>query len=988
MGLTYDIPELSTEGQPVLLLSVHNVKDRKLIKQFLPDSMAIETSRDGIAGRDFDLCILDYPSFDANKQSLQELKDEAAPIFLPFLLLSPNQKAIRNNATVLEFADDVVYIPASPKLLQSRISLLLKQREYSLKLEEKSRQLEQANKELKEEKEKYQLLTDNSTDMISVHKPDGTYLYVSPASEELIGYTPEELVGKNAFDNIHPEDQEPLLEAEEPFADNEIIRVTFRKGIKDGGYKWVESTMRPIRDEDTGEVTEIQAGTRDISARKKYEHELEEEKEFIDKSIQSLPELFFLIDEDQNFVKWNNIERELGYTDEEIPEMDPLDFYKKEDHSFIISKIEEAFGTGNAEAEVQMQAKDGEIIPYYVTANSFQRGEKRFIVGSCINLSEIKETQYELEQHRQLLDAIINQTKSIIYVKDQDKKYRLVNESFVDLFDRDRENILGKTSRELHGREFYKQVKENDNAVLKYGKTIETEEAIPVRGETRYYHSIKYPLKGVPGYENCLCGISTDITDLKKATNQLQERIKEQRCLYEISKLTEQKQTVADLLEKAVELIPQGWQYTDVTEAAIHFDGESYKTEQYRDTEWKLSAVSQKIEEKPLQIEVVYTQQKPDADKGPFLDEEQQLINSILEKLSSKIDRIFAQERLKQSEKRWESLVKNDPDLIQTLDDEGNIKFINQAGANMLGFDDPDEIIGKNYFDLIVLEEDKKQFTNQRIKNVLDGNEIESHIFKIRDSNGKLLYLESQAVPITLDNGERGLQQVASDVTDRVEYERELKESLKEKETLLQEVHHRVKNNLAVVSGMLQLQVFNTEDKTVQSLLGDSQKRIQTMALIHEKLYQSESLSNIDFGVYVEDLIRNVQTVSSANEEIGIDLEYDSFNLNVNQAVPCALILNEIISNAYEHAFTDQKEGTVNISLKESDETIHVRISDNGKGLPSTFDEKQEQSMGFTIIKTLIKQLNADFEVKNKNGTTISFSFKRQEIKGSSSSLV
>jgi len=978
--------------QPELLLSVYNAKDRELIKQFLPDFFTIEISENGLADHSFDLCILDHQSFEDNKQKLRELKNKEAPIFLPFLLLSPDRKASRNSDTVLEFADDVVYIPASKKLLKSRINILLKQREYSLKLEQKSRLLEEKNEELAEEKRKYQLITENATDMISCHKPDGTYLYASEASKELIGYRPDELIGQNAFENMHPDDKDRLIGDENLFEKKEFVTWQFRKGTKEGRYIWVEATMRPILDKETGEITEIQASTRDISARKEYEKKLEEEKEFIDKSIQSIPELFFLIDEDQKFVKWNNIDRELGYTDEEVLELDPLDFYKEEDRPFITSKIAEAFKTGHAEAEVQMQTKDGKMIPYFVTANSFSRRDKRFIVGSCINLSEIKEAQYDLEQQQQLLDAVINQSNSLIYVKDQHRKYRLVNDNYVEIFGKSREDILGRSVREVHGREFERQVEKNDEAVLKDGKTVETEEAIPVQGEIRYYHSIKYPLQGVPGFENCMCGISTDITDLKRATNKLQERIKEQRCLYNISSLPQQKSTIEGLLQKAVSYLPDGWRYPEHTEAAIIYGDDIYKTDSYRETDWQLSAKSDRGEGEKLQVKVVYTEEKPMADEGPFLKEERQLIDSIVDTLSSQIDRIISAERLKESKNRWEKLVKNDPDLITILVDR-EIKFINQAGAQILGANSPEEIIGE-YLDEIV-EADDMELVEEREKKLMDDSSLdplvhslEPVIHKVKAMDGKMRHIKTQSTPITYEGDQKAIQIVGQDVTDQIAYERELKESLKEKETLLQEIHHRVKNNLAVVSGMMDLQAFSTENEEVKRLLNDSKNRIKTMALIHEKLYQSASLSQIDFGSYVEDLIENIKGVSASDKEIDLELEYDSFNLNVNQAVPCALIINEVVANAFEHAFTDRESGLIKVILQHIEDNIVVSVQDNGCGLPSDFEYRKSQSIGITIIETLIEQLEADKKVESSNGLSFTFTFKKKEIKGSSSTLV
>ncbi len=245
--LNIDSKQKKKAHQPELLLSVQNSKDRRLLQDFLPENMKVKMCDAGIANQNFDLCILDEPSFHKNRKVLQDLKDKAAPLFLPILLLSQSQNKVRSNKAVLEFADDVVYIPVSPEVLESRINMLLKQREYSLKLEEKNRELEAKNKQLEVEKKKYRLLTENSTDMISRHSPDGSYLYVSPASEELTGYKPEELIGQTPFDNMHPEDRERISEIENSFEESGLAKFTFRKRTKGGSYKWVETVMKPIR---------------------------------------------------------------------------------------------------------------------------------------------------------------------------------------------------------------------------------------------------------------------------------------------------------------------------------------------------------------------------------------------------------------------------------------------------------------------------------------------------------------------------------------------------------------------------------------------------------------------------------------------------------------------------------------------------------------------------------------------------------------------
>ncbi len=216
----------------------------------------------------------------------------------------------------------------------------------------------------------------------------------------------------------------------------------------------------------------------------------------------------------------------------------------------------------------------------------------------------------------------------------------------------------------------------------------------------------------------------------------------------------------------------------------------------------------------------------------------------------------------------------------------------------------------------------------------------------------------------------------------------DLKIALREKDVLLQEVHHRVKNNLAVISGLLQIHQFDSDNPHLIKILGNSISRIKSIALIHEKLYSSESLSHLEFKEYIEDLIPSIQKTHDYKDKIDIHIDCDHIVLNVNQAVPCALILNEAISNAIEHAFPERKKGTIWVKLKENEDRLHVSIKDNGIGIPESTLESKTLSMGMTIIQTLIKQLNAEKEFRNDNGTELKFSFIRQDVKGAHSQFL
>ncbi len=213
--------------------------------------------------------------------------------------------------------------------------------------------------------------------------------------------------------------------------------------------------------------------------------------------------------------------------------------------------------------------------------------------------------------------------------------------------------------------------------------------------------------------------------------------------------------------------------------------------------------------------------------------------------------------------------------------------------------------------------------------------------------------------------------------------ENEIKKSLEEKNVMLAEIHHRVKNNLAVVTGLLELQIMQTDSEEVNKVLTESQLRVKSIALIHEKLYGSDSLAYIDYGKYIDDLTQNIkETYVSQNKKIDIVTNIKNVSLNVNQAIPCSLLINEVLVNAYKHAFTEAEEGEVSIFITEVDEMVITEITDNGKGLkPEEEDKTKMKSLGFTLMKTLTGQLDGTYLFENRedqSGTIFKLTFKKE----------
>jgi len=238
------------------------------------------------------------------------------------------------------------------------------------------------------------------------------------------------------------------------------------------------------------------------------------------------------------------------------------------------------------------------------------------------------------------------------------------------------------------------------------------------------------------------------------------------------------------------------------------------------------------------------------------------------------------------------------------------------------------------------------------------------------------------------EGGVRGIFIEAMDFSEQVAYQQKLKESLKEKETLLAEIHHRVKNNLAIVTSMMQLQAMETEDLDLQGTLRSAQQRIQTIATIHELLYGSESLSHLNFGENVKQLLHNIEDIYSTGKQITVDLKVEQVPMNINQAIPCALMVNEVVTNAFKHAFKDKKEGNIGVHLYEKKGRVVVEIIDNGVGISDSLIHEDSSTIGMTLINLLKKQLEGNVHFSNKEGTKFRLEFEKADVKGIGSSLV
>jgi two-component sensor histidine kinase len=217
------------------------------------------------------------------------------------------------------------------------------------------------------------------------------------------------------------------------------------------------------------------------------------------------------------------------------------------------------------------------------------------------------------------------------------------------------------------------------------------------------------------------------------------------------------------------------------------------------------------------------------------------------------------------------------------------------------------------------------------------------------------------------------------DNTDRKEIDRKIRDSLKEKEVLLKEVHHRVKNNLQVISSILNLQSSYVDDPKTLEILRESQQRIKSMSFIHETIYRTSDFSRLEFMDYLKTIISNlIQSYRSAKTRVDFVSEMHSVGLNLDQAIPCGLIVNELVSNSLKYAFKGREHGKLTVRLNEEDGVIMLAVMDDGIGLPADFAFEKNNSLGIQLVYALLDQIDATVNVVQTEGTQFFISFKRK----------
>jgi PAS domain S-box-containing protein len=345
----------------------------------------------------------------------------------------------------------------------------------------------------------------------------------------------------------------------------------------------------------------------------------------------------------------------------------------------------------------------------------------------------------------------------------------------------------------------------------------------------------------------------------------------------------------------------------------------------------------------------------------PILDEKGTVIKLGIYIEDISVYKEHEKKSLSKQKEYYSALVENSNDLITVVNNNSIISYLSPSVVKILGFK-PEEMIGRSILDfihpddLVDINEDFTEFFRKRVE---IGTLVE---YRFKHKNGNWIFCES-TINDQLDNPNiKGIVFVGRDISVT-------KKELKEKEMLIKEIHHRVKNNLQLIHSLLDLQSDRIDDKQVLETLKESKDRIMLIASFYEQLYQSENVGEINFREYIQNILTDLFQAHKTDSNISFKIDVEDFILDFDTALTCGFIISELVTNSLKHAFPDTRKGEISISFKREVNSYKLEINDSGIGISTDINLNKPKSLGLNLVKIFVKELKGNINLDGANGT-------------------
>lgn len=872
-----------------------------------------------------------------------------------------------------------------------------------------------AEEKLLKSEERFRVIAQNASDMVFRFRflPEKKYVFVSPSSETILGYTPEDFY----FDNgilgrlTHPDDLHKLMEANEKlFAGIEEIKepLVLRNIRKDGTLIWTETRFSPTFDENRN-IIAIDGITRDITTSKKFELELVESRESYKTLVEESPDGIVIAGFDQKILFANQAVLSITgiATLDELVGHKLFEFLPPDQQTRSADRIKSILSGKQVPFEIiKIQHNGGKIIEADSRPSIYNyQGKPAFLVFlRDVNAErqlekEQMRAQLAEESNRNLINEVEERKRTESKLFSTQKNLRLLIDSSLDMicasdtngfvteFNKAAQHTFGYSAEEVVGKHvsfLYNTPEERMDVMseLVSGSGYFQGEVINIKKNGTPFTALLSAsvLKDENGNIIGSMGVSRDITEAKRAEKELKLNEEKYRAIYnqayigialvgtDTDAYIEVNQRLCDMFgytaeemqEKTVHELRLPGDLSKLPEGKVFIErGFERIIDEHRYKHKNGSAIIVNVtvslvrndENVPLHFVYVYEDLTPKRKAEEQIQIQAAKLNAVFESSSHMIwtlDRNI----------KMTSFNRNQSDWI----------YHNYGVRAYVGLP-----MGSGK---MVSTPDHNNFWVQKIEQIFAGVS-QSFEISFRDKNGELTWREVFLNPIFDEKGNVvEASCIANDITDKKQADEQMRQSLKEKEVLLKEVHHRVKNNLQVISSILNLQSSYVRDKRILEILLESQNRIKSMAFVHESLYQTKDFSNISFKEYVENISRNLlHSYGSIDAPPSLSLEVDDIQLNLDIAIPCGLIINELLTNSLKYAFAKGKKGKINIVITLKAKKVSIVIGDNGKGLPKETDFRNTETLGLQLVVSLIEQINGKIKLDSKKGTKFTIEF-------------
>ena len=874
---------------------------------------------------------------------------------------------------------------------------------------------QQYEQKLSENEIKFRDFIEGMDDLVVQIDNQGKIIYANEAWNPIIGLSGKESAGYPVLDCVHPEDRDKTAKIILGQTENRTDSGTLENRLihADGTVSHMLWTINNHYDKDGSLLFSNSIG-RDITERKNYEESLAESEERFVLFMDNVPGAAFIKNEEGTYIYTS---KGFHKSVKDVIGIDETNWIGKSDSDFLPPEVAENIRWNDLDVLKSGKLKNlTEIVPtsnglsYWMSYKfpiSTKDGKEKLLGSMSIDITEQKKVEEALKES----EFNLNKAQEMALVGSWDLDLRTNKLNWSDEVYR----IFGLSPQEFEAtyEAFIEAIHPDDREMVaeKYARSVENKtpyesihRVLRPDGDIRIVHERSENIFDNEGIAIRSVGTIQDITELEEATQTLKREMNHFDKLLEslgdvvfIVKLPER------VIERVNFRIESVFGY-DASECIGNSTKMLYeKEEDYEEFGKTLQEATKKGEE------VVYINQKLLKKDGNTFDSEITVsflrengeISHVISVIRDISELISIQTELEKAHSVLEDRVKertlelesSNKSLIESEERFRKIFEASPLGMAIVGIDKKLLKLNKRFCEM--LEYTEEELLGRTIMEITHPDYLdETKNAAERQFSGKISYYQQEkgylkksgetlwanlTSSMLLDNEGKPLYGIAmvEDIGERKIADQKILNSLKEKEVLLKEIHHRVKNNLQVISSLLNLQARGIKDKKTAKQLLETKNRIMSMSLIHESLYQSENLAEVNIPSYISMLTDNVlQTYAEDRSKIQISQKIEKISLDLNASIPLGLIVTELVTNSIHHAFTGSKKGKITITFSSEQNNFELSVRDNGKGIPSGFLVEESNSLGLKLVKMLTEQLNGNLELNTKGGTEYKIKFK------------